>query len=295
MTSTIICAVLCLSAVCIGVNAQYTSITQDLYTGAITISADVHITGKVMIDSNAYIGYTNYPTSTSYGLYVGSSGASIANSAYTSTCGSSCFASDQLLKINIVPSVDPSVLEKMANVGRYKWQYTPGYSACDSCVIDGFIAQNFLVQFPDVVESITNYQWTNANTGVTQTLPQMYMLNYDRMIPHIWDAVLQLNTNLKYNVTNLSLSLGGVGTAINSLTTSHTSLNEKVTTLSGKVNSNAQATVTNANTIAALTARVTALEASVAALSALVTKLTPLPGVITPLSPATSNSTILTP
>jgi hypothetical protein len=184
------------------VNSQLTSITQG-NNGDITIAANLIVTGNVLVNGHSYLGYSTQPTGTNYAMYVASGGASISNLAYTSTCGSSCFASDEGVKTNIQLSQNPSSLERMMNVIRYKYQYMPGFSACDSCVIDGFIAQNVLTEFPDAVKTMYNYTWLNHITGNEEIIPQMYMLNYDQLTPHLWDAVLELNSYLQANVTDL--------------------------------------------------------------------------------------------
>jgi hypothetical protein len=203
-------------------NAQLTSITQDPNTGKITISSDVQITGKLQVNGNAYLNYNTFPTGTNYGLYVGSSGASISNLAYTTTCGSSCFASDEMVKVNIAPSTDLNVLEKMVAVGRYKFQYMPGFTDCDGCIIDGFIAQNLTLHFPDVVRRFYNFTWTDSNTKENKKIPQMLMINYDQLIPHLWDAVLQLNTKLSNSVTTLTNRVEDLTNTLNTLTASAT-------------------------------------------------------------------------
>jgi len=122
------------------------------------------------------------------------------------------------------------------------------------------VAQNFMLQFPDVVKTLTNYTWTNVETGVVTVLPEMYVLNYDNMVPHIWDGIINLNARLIGNVTSIDAN-------ILSLQASNIYLSETVEVLSATVSANVASIATLTTEVAALQNLVAALQRSVALLA----------------------------
>eukprot|EP00742_Colponemidia_sp_Colp-10_P002384 GILJ01002541.1.p1 GENE.GILJ01002541.1~~GILJ01002541.1.p1 ORF type:complete len:376 (-),score=57.49 GILJ01002541.1:140-1228(-) len=152
--------------------------------------------------------------------------------AYNAACGTTCAISDEKVKTdiqrldtcssskessadsdNIVDSLvstladddassctsfaENSTISRMRQAGRYNFQYIQGLTPCDNCEHTGWMAQTLREYFPDTVDVQESAAYTDYNTQDVVSQPEHLEINTKKIIPHLWDGVLDLDSSIK--------------------------------------------------------------------------------------------------
>jgi len=172
-----------------------------LAVAAVHATTDVTVTGNLYVQGIAYFGYgTVHEANNEYQVWI-KENAYIGGFYYDGVdCNDGCIepTSDRRLKTNIHSlNQTSSILNKFAKVQTVTYNYVPGYSNCDECEHNGFIAQDLQKVFPDIVTVKPQAKWTDPNTHEAHKMDDVLQVQMSGFVPHLVSAVQALDVEAK--------------------------------------------------------------------------------------------------